>query len=160
MKKQVQIKTRKLKSFLLWSMASLFGQQDTIWILFACLRRKNKHKRFHHSINKYMKESCFNFSILKQCLPTVHATHCTGSTWWPARVQGNPQPFVHFGLRRLNCINLGQRFTNHAWLTRVSLILCWKNPTDLQTISASLSLGGFAEQSRQTHFLWFAEKLK
>lgn len=37
-------------------------------------KKKNKHKWFHHSINKYMKESCFNFSIVKQYLPTVHVT--------------------------------------------------------------------------------------
>lgn len=88
MKKQVQIKNKILRSFLLRSVASLLGQQGTIWALFACFRRKklNVSNFITLLINK---ESCLNFSILNSRLPTVHVTASSVPGVWP-QVEANP----------------------------------------------------------------------
>ena len=89
MKKQVQLKNEVLKSFLLRSVASLLGQQGTIWALFACFRRRklNISNFITLLINK---ESCLNFSILNSCLPTAHVTAGSVLGGWP-QLEANPQ---------------------------------------------------------------------
>lgn len=67
-------KLRILKSFLLRSMASLLGQQGTIWKLSACLRRKNISIRDFITllINKGKNHALIlasSSSVCRQCMP-------------------------------------------------------------------------------------------